>query len=107
MTAAALPGVLQRFFDTTNAGDTAGFLACFTDDASLDDWGNQYDGRDGIARWNETDNIGVGSKLKALTHEADGKGWRLRVSVAGRGFKGEGNMRFTLTGDRISRLVIT
>ena len=29
------------------------------------------------------------------------------VSVAGRGFNGEGNMHFTLAGDRISRLVIT
>ena len=107
MVATGIPEVLQRFFETTNAGDTAGFLSCFAGDASINDWGSEYSGRDGITRWNETDNIGVGSRLTALSFDQDGDGWRVRVSVAGGGFDGEGDMHFTLAGDKISRLVIT
>ncbi len=107
MAATGTPEVLQRFFDTTNAGDSAGFLDCFAADAYLNDWGSEYRGRDGVARWNQTDNIGVKSKLTPLRRELDGMGWRVRVSVTGGGFNGEGNMHFTLTGDRISRLVIS
>jgi hypothetical protein len=101
------PAILQRFFDTTNAGDTAGFLACFTADAFLDDWGSQYEGQDGVARWNQTDNIGVGSKLTPMGIAPDGYDWRVTVSVTGRGFNGEGTMRFRVADDRITRLVIS
>jgi hypothetical protein len=36
------------------AGERA-FIASFTDDAYLVDWGREFHGHDGVARWNETD----------------------------------------------------
>ena len=33
--------------------------------------------------------------------------YRVRIAVEGKGFNGEGDMTFTLDGDRIASLVIT
>ncbi|KQW73959.1 ketosteroid isomerase [Devosia sp. Root413D1] len=102
------PPVIQRFIAATNAGDTAAFLEAFTPDAFLSDWGRDFTGRDGIASWNETDNIGVQSKFRLLEVEPSGAdAYRVRLAVSGNGYNGEGTMAFTLTGGRISRLVIS
>lgn len=101
------PAVVQRFVDMTNAGDPAGFLACFTDDAYLNDWGSEYRGRDGVARWNETDNIGVKSHLRIVAVAPEGGTCRVIVAVSGGGFNGEGTMTFTLSNDRISQLIVS
>jgi len=102
------PPVIQRFIDATNAGDTAAFLEAFTPDAFLSDWGRDFTGRAGIAKWNETDNIGVQSKFRLLEVEPNGAdAYRLRLAVSGNGYNGEGTMAFTLVGGRIARLVIS
>ena len=102
------PPVIQRFIDATNAGDTAAFLEAFTPDAFLSDWGRDFAGRAGIASWNETDNIGVQSKFRLLEVTATGADdYRVKLAVSGNGYNGEGTMAFTLTGGRISRLVIS
>lgn len=66
------PPVIQRFIVATNAGDTAAFLEAFTPDAFLSDWGRDFTGRAGVAKWNETDNIGVQSKFRLLEIEPNG-----------------------------------
>lgn len=102
------PPVIQRFIDATNAGDSAAFLEAFTPDAFLSDWGRDFTGRDGIASWNQSDNIGVQSKFRLLSVEPNGvDAWRVKLAVSGNGYNGEGTMAFTLTGGRISRLVIS
>ncbi|HEV2514978.1 MAG TPA: nuclear transport factor 2 family protein [Devosia sp.] len=102
------PSVIQRFIDATDAGDSDAFLETFTPDAFLSDWGRDFTGRAGIAKWNETDNIGVQSKFRLLEVEPNGaEAWRVRLAVSGNGFNGEGTMAFTLTGGRIARLVIS
>ncbi|WP_055045968.1 nuclear transport factor 2 family protein [Devosia sp. A16] len=102
------PSAIQRFIETTNAGDTAGFLDAFTEDAFLSDWGRDFTGRAGIANWNETDNIGVQSKFRLIEVEPNGAdAYTARLAVSGNGYNGEGTMAFTLSGGRISRLVIS
>src|SRR5947208_820786 len=101
------PDPIRRFVEATNAGDTKAFLDTFTDDAFLSDWGHDFRGRDGIARWNQSDNIGVQSNLRIVhVAERDGVVYHARVAVIGNGFNGEGDMAFTLDGDRIASLVI-
>ena len=102
------PPVIQRFIDATNAGDSAAFLEAFTQDAFLSDWGRDFTGRDEIASWNQSDNIGVQSKFRLLEVEPNGAdAYRVRLAVSGNGYNGEGTRAFTLTGGRISRLVIS
>ena len=101
------PTAIQRFIDATNSGDTEAFLTAFTTDAFLSDWGRDFTGSAAIANWDRSDNIGVQSQLRIVSVAPHGEGYRARVAVKGNGFNGEGTMTFTLSGDRISRLVIS
>ena len=103
----AVPGPIRRFFDATNAGDTDSFLDAFAPDAVLTDCGRDFSGRDEIARWNETDNIGAKSRLALLDIAPEGDVFRAQVAVDGEGFNGEGTMTFTVDGEFIGRLVIS
>ncbi|TIS52777.1 MAG: nuclear transport factor 2 family protein [Mesorhizobium sp.] len=101
------PDPIRRFVEATNTGDTEAFLDTFTPDALLTDWGRSFRGRDGIARWNQSDNIGVQSHLDIVRIAQSNGAYQVRVKVAGNGFNGEGDMTFTLDGDRIASLIIT
>lgn len=95
-----IPLVLQQFINTTNAADSNGFVALFNEDGSVKDWGTVYEGRERVARWNQTDNIGKQSKFELI----DGKKtaahqWLLHIRVAGNGFNGTSPFSFTLTPD--------
>ncbi|RWM12212.1 nuclear transport factor 2 family protein [Mesorhizobium sp.] len=101
------PDPIRRFVEATNAGDTEAFLETFVADALLTDWGRAFRGREEIARWNQSDNIGVQSRLAIVRIAQSGGAWHVRIKVAGDGFNGEGDMTFTLDGDRIASLIIT
>lgn len=104
----ALPDPIQQFIDATNRGDSEAFVDAFTDDATLDDWGRVFSGRDGIRSWDSTDNTGVNTKFDLIS-------WKVRsedtfvvvLKVTGDGYNGTGPMEFTLNADGISRLIIS
>ncbi|AZO44916.1 nuclear transport factor 2 family protein [Mesorhizobium sp. M7D.F.Ca.US.005.01.1.1] len=101
-----IPDPIRHFVEATNAGDTQAFLDTFAADASLTDWGRSFHGREQIARWNQSDNIGVKSQLRIVRITSVEGSHRVRIAVTGNGFNGEGDMSFTLDGDRIASLVI-
>ncbi len=101
------PGPIQRLVAVTNSANAQAFLDCFAPDALLTDWGRSFRGREEIARWNETDNIGVQSHLRIVGIETTGEISRVRMAVKGNGFNGEGTMVISLEGDRIAELIIT
>jgi hypothetical protein len=70
MTDTALPAPIQVFIDATNAADSDAFVAAFTPDAYLNDWGREFHGRDGIHAWNSTDNIGVHASISSAPRPA-------------------------------------
>jgi hypothetical protein len=104
-----VPAPLQAFIDTTNAGDSAGFVAAFTDDAVLDDWGRKFRGRDGVASWNRTDNIGKRAHFELVGIEPTDDPNRVvaTLTVSGGGFNGTGPMTFEFRDGRIASLVIS
>src|SRR3954462_4216736 len=103
----ATPEPIRRFVEATNKGDTEAFLDTFSADASLTDWGRSFHGRAQIARWNETDNIGVKSNLRIVRIAETGGSSPRPTPVKGDGFNGEGNMFLKLEGERIGSLVIS
>jgi ketosteroid isomerase-like protein len=109
MKTADIPEPIRAFIEATNAGDTDHFVAAFTDDASLDDWGREFHGPDGVRSWDRTDNIGVQSRLEALAVERgdDADTYVVAMRVRGNGFNGTGTMTFGLRGGRIVSLRIT
>lgn len=103
-----VPAAITAFVDATNAGDPAAFVAAFTEDAFLSDWGREYVGHDGVADWDGTDNIGKRSHFELLGVKpgiADQQ-FIATVVVSGDGFNGTSDLEFTLRGDRVARLVI-
>jgi ketosteroid isomerase-like protein len=67
------PGPIRRFVEATNKGDTEAFLDTFADDAFLSDWGRSFRGREQIARWNQSDNIG---RHLSRPHRRQGQGFQ-------------------------------
>lgn len=103
-----LPSAIAQFFEASNADDREAFLAAFADDAVLDDWGHTYAGRDRIADWNESDNMGVGSRFVVEGSIEHNGVHAVSIQVRGGGYNGGGTMAFTLNPDGlISRVDIT
>ncbi|WP_245464899.1 MULTISPECIES: nuclear transport factor 2 family protein [unclassified Mesorhizobium] len=73
----------------------------------LTDWGRPFRSRGEIARWNQSDNIGVQSRLDIVRIAQSDGAYHVRIKVTGDGFNGEGDMTFTLDGDRIASLIIS
>ena len=101
-----LPDAVRDFFDATNASDTDRFLAAFSPDGAVDDWGRVFRGRDDIARWNDNENMGVDSHFELTGYEQRGELHIVGIQVTGKGYNGGGSMEFTLDGDRISLVTI-
>jgi hypothetical protein len=87
-----VPAPIRAFIDATNDGDSARFVAAFTDDAHLEDWGRHFHGHDRIADWDRTDNIGVRSHFDLISCEpgAEPETYVVVLRVTGNGFNGTG-----------------
>jgi ketosteroid isomerase-like protein len=105
---AATPEAIQRFVDATNRGDTDAFVAAFTEDAHLDDWGRSFDGRAGVRSWDSTDNIGVQAHFDLLDVQPGqtDQEYVATISVSGNGYNGTGPMAFRLRDGLIAELRI-
>jgi hypothetical protein len=107
MTASELPPAISQFIDATNAGDSASFLDAFSSDANLNDWGREFHGRDEIADWNRTDNIGVRSHFDLVESAETSPGvHRVVLTVTGDGYNGTGPMEFSLRDGKIASVRI-
>ncbi|HEX4688469.1 MAG TPA: nuclear transport factor 2 family protein [Nocardioides sp.] len=102
------PDPIQAFVDATNRGDTDAFVAAFTLDAHLDDWGRSFHGHDGVRSWDSTDNIGVQSHFEILeiTPAPADHAYVVNIRVTGNGYNGTGPMTFRLRDDLIADLRI-
>jgi hypothetical protein len=102
-----LEPAIRQMIDATNSADDEAFLDAFAEDATIDDWGRTFTGRDEIAGWNDRENIGAHSHIEATSMERRGEETVVGVQVSGDGYNGGGAFTFTLAGDRIARMVIT
>jgi hypothetical protein len=109
MTDTHLPAAIQTFIDATNAADSDAFVAAFTTDAYLNDWGREFHGHNGVRAWNGSDNIGVHAHfdlIDATTGEQPGS-YTVTLRVSGDGYNGTGPMRFEMRNSFIARLLIS
>lgn len=104
-----LPAAIRAFIDATNAGDSDAFVAAFTPDAYLNDWGREFHGHAGVRDWNRTDNIGVRSHFDLVGVEPGDAPdtYIVTLTVSGDGYNGTGPMRFELRDDLVARLTIS
>jgi len=107
MTQRMLPAAIKALIDATNAADSDAFVAAFTEDAHVRDWGREFSGHTGVADWNRTDNIGVGMKFQPITCEPAGKdAYAVQLRAMSNRFNGTGTMQITLRDGLIARLEI-
>ena len=102
-----LAPAIARMIEATNAGDSAAFVACFTDDAYLEDWGRGFHGHDGVARWDKSDNIGRRAHFEAAGVRGDEAEQVVTLVVTGGGFNGTSDIAFSIRDGLIARLIIT
>ncbi len=101
-----VPVPVERFVAAINGADTDAFVACFTDDGYVDDWGRVLRSPQGIRRWAGSDAIGAGARMTILAADTEGDTVSTRFSWSSRVFNGESTGIFTIEGDRISSFTI-
>jgi len=108
MEPADTPSAIRAFIDATNAGDSDAFVAAFTPDATLSDWGRKYTGHVGVRDWDRTDNIGVQSHFDLLAIEPgeEPDSYVATIRVHGNGYNGTGPMAFRLRDGLVASLRI-
>ncbi|MBP2704014.1 nuclear transport factor 2 family protein [Microbispora sp. RL4-1S] len=100
------PEPVRALLDAANAGDTAAFLAAFTEDGVVDDWGREFRGAGRIRDWSDAEFIGKQVSL-AITRVAEQDGETVvAAQVGGNGFNGPSHFAFRVAGDRVSRMTI-
>jgi SnoaL-like domain len=109
MTENGLPGVITDFIEATNRGDSDAFVAAFTEDAYLNDWGREFHGHDGVRDWNRTDNIGVRAHFELVRAEPGSTpdSYVVTLAVTSDRFNGTGPLNFELRDGRIASLRIS
>lgn len=58
---------IENFITATNNHNTSTYLAQFTADADITDWGHHYQGKSGLLAWNANDNIGANASIKIIS----------------------------------------
>ncbi|HEX8856633.1 MAG TPA: nuclear transport factor 2 family protein [Thermoleophilaceae bacterium] len=103
---AALPAPVDAAIRAANDHDTDAFLACFSPDGVVDDWGREFPGPDRIREWSDSEFIGVDVTLSVTDVNQSGDETVVNAEVGGRGFNGPSHFSFRLDGDRVSRMTI-
>jgi hypothetical protein len=92
--------------EATNFADDDAFVACFAEDAVIDDWGRQFVGRTAIAGWNDRENIGVMSQLELLDEVPGDADHTTNIRVTGGGYNGGGTFAVDESDGLLTRLTI-
>jgi ketosteroid isomerase-like protein len=101
-----MPQPVAALITAANSGDTEAFLASFTPDAVVDDWGREFRGSDAIGQWSDSEFIGVHVSLEVTAVELQGRTTTVTAMVGGQGFTGPSHFAFELGGDRVDRMAI-
>jgi ketosteroid isomerase-like protein len=102
----SVPEPVARVLRAANANDTDAFLASFTDDGVVDDWGREFVGADAIRGWSDREFIGQHVSLDVRAIDQEGEVTIITAEVGGDGFNGPSHFSFLLAGDRVQRMTI-
>jgi hypothetical protein len=97
---------VDRLLRAANANDTDAFLATFTDNAVVDDWGREFTGQAAIREWSDREFIGQHVTLNITQITCVGEATVVTADVGGDGFNGPSHFSFQLDGDQIARMTI-
>jgi hypothetical protein len=102
----ALPEPVARLLQAANDHDTDAFLAGFTDDGVVDDWGREFAGADAIRGWSDKEFIGVDVTLEVVAVTTEGDATTVEAQVGGSGFNGPSHFTFAARDGLVARMTI-
>jgi hypothetical protein len=102
----SLPHPVERLLKAANEHDRAAFLASFTEDGVVDDWGREFAGAEAIEGWSEREFIGVDVTLDVKEASTSGDETTVGAEVGGRGFNGPSHFTFRVREDLVERMTI-
>jgi hypothetical protein len=101
-----VPEPVQALLDAANAGDTEAFLAGFSEDGLVDDWGREFVGAALIRGWSDAEFIGKQVTLQ-IDQIAEHAGETVvTAQVGGNGFNGPSHFSFRVAGELVARMTI-
>jgi hypothetical protein len=100
------PGPVARLLQAANEHDTDAFLASFTDDGVVDDWGREFTGAHAIQGWSDKEFIGVDVALALNDVTTEGDVTTVTADVGGRGYNGPSHFMFTVRDGLVARMTI-
>jgi hypothetical protein len=100
------PEPVARLLQAANDHDTDGFLASYTEDGVVDDWGREFTGADAIRGWSDAEFIGVEVTLAVTDIATEGDETTVTAQVGGGGFNGPSTFSFAVRDDRVARMTI-
>jgi len=101
-----LPAPVQRVVDAINAADTEAFVAAFTSDGVVNDWGRILHGSDGVRSWADTDAIGQNATISVHDATTTGDVTEIRFGWKSNRFNGDSRAFVTVTDDLVSEFRI-
>jgi hypothetical protein len=104
--ASNIPTAVARLLDAANHHDTEAFLASFTEDGVVDDWGREFAGAESIRSWSDREFIGANVSLTATRTSTTDERTTISADVGGDGYNGPSHFVFEIRGDRIARMTI-
>ncbi|RKR87820.1 SnoaL-like protein [Micromonospora pisi] len=104
--ATELQPAVRTLVDAANANDLPAFLAGFTTDGVVDDWGREFQGAERISAWSDAEFIGKQVSLDVRDVRQHGEETVVVAEVGGNGFNGPSTFAFRMAGDRVSRMTI-
>ena len=106
MTEPVLPAPIQRLVDAINTGDTEAFVASFTEDGFVDDWGREFTDRAAIKAWSDHEFIGANGTMDVQRVDTDGDQVVVVADWRSTHANGLSEFTFDVDGDRIARMTI-
>lgn len=106
MASPPLPAPVAALLDAANRHDRAAFLAGFTADGVVDDWGRQFRGAEAVGGWSDAEFIGQQVTLDVTAVASSGDETTVTAQVGGNGFNGPSHFTFVVAGDAVARMTI-
>src|SRR3954447_17277509 len=94
----AIPEPVARLLEAANDHDTEAFLASFTDEGVVDDWGREVVGAETIRGWSDREFIGVDAVLGVTGRPSSGDETTISARSGGQGLQRAEPLHLRSTG---------
>jgi hypothetical protein len=101
-----LPEPVARLLAAANGHDSEAFLASFTEDGVVDDWGREFAGAAAIRGWSDREFIGVNVSLNVTEIAGSNDETTITAEVGGDGYNGPSHFTFVVREGLVSRMTI-